>query len=759
MSIFGTIVTTVNRNQEICETMLKACEAKYSVPVRYGKVLFCGASAAGKSNFSSLLLKEDFQSMHISTEVLKPTQVTVAMKALVSSNNGEVEFQKMSTDDEILHLESFLPVNYNASILKSLRSDSSTLLVSSQDPEPNSKVPGEKPMFQPKSSIKSEVNIHDTTTEKLSLANLNSEAKKLPKRPLGEVLSMLTFMDTGGQPQFISLLPAVNSFAMITFIVHKMVPGGQKSLNEIVNVQFGNENGETSFTLHPHKYTYIQLTETLISYASQIILPDNKFLNKLKCKNAKTAGSRSIVLVGTHSGSDDLSEDDINEIDKGLSKVVEQSGVNHVKPKLNNNYKNLVPVDNKKQSKKSESQGFSMDPKRYTESSVLRAYIKRMLDNQEEIYVPIKWLLLELEIRKVCQEKNCNLISYNDVLRLAKDKKFGYAGEFDDDKFTSDEFIKQGLRFHHLFGVLLYFEDVKGMKEIVITNHQWLFNKLSKIVQCSFTQVFDTQEDFHNFNEKGIFNKTLLDSDCLNIYKDFKDSGINIDSFNPIEAFLRLLQYLQIAAPLNEDAEQYFMPCILKSCELSELKQKNPDMQNKIEPLLIQFKSYDDKTYSFPRGAFCFLIVELMLSRKWELHGQSYVNLITLIKKETAHHITLIDRIFCLEVHVTHPHKKDHNICSEILENVNKALHTVAEKLHIHNNLCHGFLCSCEETHIAYLTEDSDHYCYCLKRSSIVLTDAHRVWLKKVYVYLATCMYPIHNRQVCYRSVTNELLV
>ena len=92
------IIIEEKRNQEIQETMLKALYARYSVPIRYGKVLFCGAAAAGKSNFLNLLMKEDFQPLHISTEVLKPQQVTIAVKAAVSTKlNDEVEFKKMET--------------------------------------------------------------------------------------------------------------------------------------------------------------------------------------------------------------------------------------------------------------------------------------------------------------------------------------------------------------------------------------------------------------------------------------------------------------------------------------------------------------------------------------------------------------------------------------------------------------------------------------------------------------------------------------
>ena len=83
-----------------------------------------------------------------------------------------------------------------------------------------------------------------------------------------------------------------------------------------------------------------------------------------------------------------------------------------------------------------------------------------------------------------------------------------------------------------------------------------------------------------------------------------------------------------------------------------------------------------------------------MVSMKWERHGQAFVNLITLFKKDTAHYVTLIDRIFCLEVHVTY--KKDNNIHYEVREIINKALDTVGKKLKIDCNLCHGFTCPCQ---------------------------------------------------------------
>ena len=606
---------------------------------------------------------------------------------------------------------------------------------------------------------------HSEEDYKLALANVKIEKiKKLADKAPGDVWDIITFMDTGGQPQFISMLPAVNSFAMITFIVHKMEESGQ-SLKNIVKVQYGNEEGKISYKSHPHKYTYLQLIEALISYSSNILPPDTKFLERVKSENKAYENTRSIMLTGTHSGDDRLSENDIKNIDKELTKVVQKSGNNYIKPQLNKNYQFLVPVDNEKQGKSSEStnkyshiysyiqffknifyqplvpaggtnlglEAIEENTKRYTNPSDIRKYIQKFLNNQDKIHVPIKWLLLELEIRKVCQQNNYNLMSYDNILKLAIERKLDYNGEFGDDvDIDSEQFIKQGLRFHHSFGVLLYFEDVEYMKKLVITNHQWLFNKLSKIVEYSFTcETLEEMEELRN----GVFKKSLLGNDIINVAQDFKDSQIDINSIDPINAFLKLLEHLRIAAPLHGNAYKYFMPCILDSCELTDLKEKVPQYKdNNIEPLLIQFKSTDNKSHTFPRGAFCFLVVELMVSMKWKPYRQAYVNLITLFKKDTAHYVTLIDRIFCLEVHVTY--KKDNNIHDEVREIINKALHTVGQKFKIDCNLCHGFICPCQlikEMHIAYIREDNVKYCCCSKNSSTDLTGSHMIWLQRDY--------------------------
>ena len=690
---------------------------------------FCGAAAAGKSNFLNLLMKENFQPLHISTEVLKPQQVTFALKTVLSSNNNEVKFNKTLIDDEILKLESCLTKEYTVP-LASLQMDS--LQTPLQDNSSAINLPkrytdsiATYKKYCIKATLKYPLHDFSADTSKLALSGVKADMQKFNKLS-EEVWNLLSFMDTYGQPQVISMLPAVSSFAMITFTVHKMEKGGQSSLNKMVKVQYGNEKGEVSYK---HKYTYLQLTETLISYASNILLPDIKFLDKVKIEGLST---RSLLLVGIHSGDNQLSENDIKGTDKELTKVVTKSGGKYVQPQVKRSYSVVVPGDNEKQGKYSKLQVIEENTKTYTNPSDIRKYILKFLNYQDKIHVPIVWLLLELQMRKVCQQKKSNLMSYDDVLKLAKERKLGNNGEFGDDvhiNIDGEQFIKQGLRFHHSFGVLLYFEDVEGVQKLVITNHQWLFNKLSKIVEYSFTcEMPKDLKELKNI----IFKKSLLGSDCLDIGKDFENSQINIQSVEPINAFLKLLEHLRIAAPSNDNASKYFMPCILDSCELSNFKEKVPQYNkvNDIEPLLIQFKSTNGETYSFPRGAFCFLVVELMVSMKWERYGQAFVNLITLFKKDTAHYVTLIDRFYCVEVYVMY--KKYSNILDEKCEIIYSI---VGKEIKTDWNLCHTSTYQLIKKVLISHKEEDNEWCPLTD-----LKDSHIVWLKR---YCKVRMYDI----------------
>ena len=695
------------RELEFLQSMLEARKDKYSVKVRYGKVLICGASAAGKTNFLNLLMEDEFQPKHISTVLAKSQQVLAMKVKLSTSSNENIYFEEMRIDTEILQLMKYLPKKCT---------------------RPSIQKPAEE---EEQRIAESEIKQTCTIAEKMICGNLATVDTETPvETPVEKVWDILTFIDTGGQPQFISMLPAVNHFAMITFIVHNMT-GGKKSLTQKVVVTHGNEHGQISSEQRTREYTYHQLIKTLMSYASSILLPDKKFLNEIQ--KSKVKNLALISFIGTHSNN--VSQNDIKEINVELVESIKFSGAGNIKLKLNKNYTYLVPLDNKAQGKaKADANNLNYtDPLKYTDPSVIRGYIHECLEKQDIYSVPVQWLLLELEIRKVCIKNDCSFMTYDAVIKLSRSKELG-----------EDDFIKNGLRFHHLFGVLLYFE-IEGMPQLIITDHQWLFKKLSKIALCK--DLCETNKELDKCEKEGIFEEKLLNK--LDISKDFEKSGINIESINPKKYFLELLQHLRIIASLK-DPTQYFMPSLLKSCDLTNLQGKilgkSIEANNKSinsEPLLIQFNKSFDNINSFPRGIFCFLVVQLIHCTNWKVVLPAHDNVLSFIKQDTVHYITLIDRIFFLEVHVR-PNESDYNpdVFGNIKDTILKALSEVGIRLHINIKPEYGFLCeSCEESHIALYTQNN---CFCKNNKATILKKWHKLWLKSCQVG-THCIYVLLN--------------
>ena len=712
------------RKQEILRSMLKARKDKCCIKVRYGKVLFCGAGAAGKTNFLNLLMKKDFEQKHKSTELVKPQQVTIAMKALVSSNHNEIAFTTMDIDEEIHQLMSYLPKKYTEQTLPH--------------------------HADPQHTVQEDVSQNSYTTAEDIMSEKLASDSELTKQVAKHEWNILTFMDTGGQPQFISMLPTVNSFAMITFIVHKMAKG-EKSLDNNVMVQHGNQQGENSFPPHSYECTYLQLIKTLMTYASSVLFPDVQFLQEVGCKNTKNTNS-NISIIGTHSA--DVSADDIKKIDKALADMIDNAGCKNVKPNLNEEYEYLIPVDNKDQINRNKSDSDTViDIKKYTNPSIICKHIYDFQMQQDVYSVPIQWLLLELEIRKVCIDKECCFITYKDVLNLATKKNLG-----------DEDFIKNGLRFHHLFGVLLYFENVEGMCELIITNHQWLFDKLTEIVHYSFKCATKGDRDELRI---GIFKDAMLEE--LKIEKDFKNANIDTQLINPKKAFLNLLKHLKIVVPLNEDETKYFMPSILKSHPLTdaELEKAIPGKNSfkhqsnenaEAEPFLFQLES--TSVNLIPRGFFCFLIVELICSTGWRPYKKNlYDNLVTFFKVEGGYFVTIIDKIFFLEVRITHENGNVIPIHYGVLKIMHNTMVEVEKNLCIRCIIKHGFLCKkCSDTeqqhltylHMTHVDEDGIKYvspsdsmgCDCINERLTSIESSHQIWLQKnkvrsyvIYIY------------------------
>ena len=564
----------------------------------------------------------------------------------------------------------------------------------------------------------------DLCDVELSIVEKNpSSDESLPKHPpldKDETLNILTFLDTGGQPQFIGMLPAVNSCAMVTFIVHNL----NNSLDSHVTVAHGKMDGSQSFTPYHIDCTNMQLIRSLISYTDNILC--GRRVDAIFDKRSKNKSY--IAFIGTHL--DKVSVDDVNNINADIKTIVSDFHLLHVWKRVHSDYKYLIPINTTKASKEDEDLC----------ASKIRNKLYYTLCEQNTYNVPIVWLILELEIRQICKTRKNYAISYGEIVALCREKKL----------LDKEDEIKNGLRFHHLFGTLLYFEEVEKMKDIVFTDFQWLFNKLTDIVRLSYDDPDVEASD--DFEHKGIFRLNLIKKLDFTI-NDY--DGASVDLTAP---FLKLLEHLMIIASINITTGTYFMPCLLKNCNVNSIGHNDSFLgtygsqktngNTEVSPLLIHLTQPSDPhhatTNALPRGVFCCLIVKLLQDdAHWKLvwsvtKDEVFDNLVTLSYKETDHKVTLIDKILFLEVQIRHEDALKSSIHFQVKKTIEKALMDVCNRLDFCcPQVSFGFLCTkCQggETHMAKLSESGQSY-GCRFGKSIAATGAHMIWFEEVHTH------------------------
>ena len=307
--------------------MIEARKQNKTIKVCYGRVLFSGSSGVGKTSFYKLLMKKDRSEQHISTKLVQPEQVIAAIKGYIHNEDDCVEFYELNIEDEILKLQ--LLLNAMAHEQQPNKKPEVTSIKTTTPEQPNNK-----------QIMNNEEEVKLCGVE-IQMANeMSSSTKPITKTiQKGDEMNIFTFMDTGGQPQFISMIPAVNSSAMVTFIVHDL----QNSLNDKVTVTHGDKDGKRTFRPYTIGCTNLELIKSLISFSNNKFLQKKPFLEEI-CEKRKKENISYLSFIGSHL--DKANENSAQETEDSLDTVVKDSGLKHVWMDIHPQYKYLIPVNN-----------------------------------------------------------------------------------------------------------------------------------------------------------------------------------------------------------------------------------------------------------------------------------------------------------------------------------------------------------------------------------------------------------------------------
>ena len=643
--------------EEMLKKIQEAKEKGLTVELSYTTVALTGSSAAGKTSFLNLLNNRNFVEHHHSTNVAKSEQVMYT--AGVVGSGRESKWINLTHEHMLEQLKHYLETHVDI--------DDSV-----------EEYTNECPVVDDIVAARSLKDIKNTDPDSAS--------------PLGDKWKIVNFLDTGGQPEFINLFPAISSSVIVTFIVLNMC-GGVKSLDEPVKV-IHKVNGIESYKSYDLHYTNLDLIKLLMALSKGSCIKAT-----LPLSNNENTNTSYRCFVGTHA--DKVTPAEIQEIELKLRCTADELKCKEFLWDLSGNV--LFPVDNTTAGSKNEDKN----------AIKIRQKIQGLVEKSNGDDVPITWLILLLEMQKFCSSTTSDYLTLLQVVEisnkgnLAKDEKE----------------IRKALMLFHLMGVLLYYHDVPEMREYVIINHQWLFKKLESLISLTFEGGGYNHKPISIFRDEGILSKSLIEE------IHFKE-GIQTG------CFIALLEHLKVLAKL--DVENYFMPCVLRNFSTANINfNKYGKLQH--DQLIVHFVNNP-----LPQGFFCCMVVQICqkLPKNWQQSKNAYNNFIIFNTSDTGHSILIIDKLGYLIIQIRSRDTFSPAIHYDVKEFLtNNVFGAVCNHLQIDfQQLCYDFLCTkcpkgtASKNHILSVPKKLNpvsNWITCENCDEMTkLGDSHLIWLQ-----------------------------
>ena len=519
--------------------------------------------------------------------------------------------------------------------------------------------------------------------------------------------AMLHIIDTGGQPEFHEMLPALITGPAINLLVFDLTI----DLTSRYEITYRSSSGDSK----PYQTSLTHEEVIFRSLASIACLRQNTIGWSFDEVPLKDESEPAAFLIATH-------RDCFPNEAEAQAKV--DSVNNHLKLKVQDSAE--LFSEGLVQYSTANEVIFPLDTRNDQEEIVeLRSLLHRVISNKfRELPVPASWCAFSLKLRK--SKKPIHLL--DTCYRMAQE-----CGIKDRDDFKSVLWF-----LHHRVGVIMHYPEVEGLGNIVITDLQLVFDRITHLITSCFTfEELENAAFEKEFCDNGRFSESLVK----------QLSSKKGDPLTPTR-LVSLLKHLHIVAgPMKikvgrKTENYYFMPCALKPTPVEE---EQRDESICPAPLTIYFEC----GYT-PVGVFCCLVVYLLSQTskselEWKLHDKiaHHRNKITFIIGKYYDRVTLISRATYLEVWVDQitPKLSLDLLCEQIISTLHRGLETVTQSLHYTYKSHHffGFTCCCPECHSLpshpARVDVNDLAAECVLTREVMHLEErrHLVWSTKVY--------------------------
>ena len=502
---------------------------------------------------------------------------------------------------------------------------------------------------------------------------MRSIKEQLPKvKPSTELFDVdwIHLLDSGGQPQFLDVLPLLFRNESLHIVVMRLTEG----LDDKPKVRFYCK-GKDVYTLPDH-----------------LTLSNREFIERA-CQMAEaqaTSGKSvpKVMVVGTHKDKLGInSEAKLKEINKELTKIHQK----YSRVLIRKSSDEVIFAVNAMAPDGEERQ-------QYTEE-LQKCILEAVKETGDVIDVPLKWLAFHLDLDKtggIVRKSEC--YRRGEILGMGKSE------------------VENALKFFDKFALLLYHPD--DVPDLVFTKMDPLISRLSRLIKASFiTPGSCVTAPYDRLRQKGLFNKSFLPTifedlkkyEKENILKSVEEIDMFLywfDLFDDGELFsdddfMKLLECLKIAVHIGDG--DYFLPSALSL----EPPSNDSSFKSSCVPLVF---TWDERI--LPHGFFLTLVVELLQQKQCRenLHFDFPKNVdqcrdmiqLTVVKKQLPGVMKLVDRKRWIEIY----YSSDTRYCVKLHAVISNAVEMVVKRF---EHMCLGspeigFLCT--------LCDTKDHYCF-----------------------------------------------
>ena len=532
--------------------------------------------------------------------------------------------------------------------------------------------------------------LHDNQAADTSVNSRFIEAfKNAMDKKLNLKMTLVHFIDSGGQPQFLELMPAfVQDVSAILFAVNL-----SEKLDYCPEIYFYGQDGKPVGKPYTSPSSHKQLLEQCVRVAHA------------KCFHPH------LFVVGTHRDKENECLEKKKDKDEIIRKVVNVD-IHVLFGKSGNEI--IWEVD----SKASEEVDHKI-------AKALRESIVRECSKGKPFLLPLKWFALEMQIRTSAKK---GILSLKKCLQLAMN-------------LGIDEHGLEAALLHLVkYNLFLWYNNVEGLREVVFSDPQVILKIITTLVRYKH-QLLGSDVDMpqssnttgvnagwcSRFRDHAYVSHKFLSCECFEEHFDGKIFTVN--------HFINLMCYLCIMVPLGGDEIEFLMPALLEPMG-PKMKFKQPEP---VEPLLVCFPNE-----CVPHGIFSFLVAflqqkEVVKKNSAEASVQKECCLIqshlhrdcvSFSHNTFPTNFTIIDSVSHIEVHLSEDCTE---ACPSIRQLIHDGIKICAEKYCYKNiTLKDGFKCCSDICNRAANPFPTNSKARCTSCVGIMkLTPRHTVWLKK----------------------------